>query len=111
MSQATGFFVTSSNTLDNKTGLFFYGYTPKASLFQGGWLCVRAPSKRTALQNSGGSAPCNGLFSYDFNARIASGVDANLAAGLTIYGQYWSRDPQSSFNTNRSDAIQFTICP
>jgi hypothetical protein len=111
MSMASGFFVTASNTLDNKSGLFFYSQTPKAVPYQGGWLCVQAPAKRTPLQNSGGTPPCNGLFSYDFNARIASGIDPNLAAGVTVYGQFWSRDSQASFGSNRTDAIEFTICP
>jgi hypothetical protein len=112
MSQASGFFVEVTNTLANKTGLFFYGYEGKQVPYQAGWLCVQAPSKRTALQSSGGVAPsCNGMFSYDFNARIASGLDPSLASGVTIYGQFWSRDPQVPFKTTRTDAIQFTICP
>ena len=112
MTAGSGFFVTCSDTLDNKTGLFFYGFAPKASQFQGGWLCVQAPTKRTSLQDSGGTPPCNGSFSFDFNAHIASGgAHQSVGAGVTIYGQYWSRDPLSSFGTNRSDAIQFTICP
>ena len=78
---------------------------------QGGYLCVLAPAKRTGLQNSGGTPPCGGSFSFDFNARIASGKDANLVAGQVIYGQYWNRDPASSFNTIRTDAISFVICP
>jgi hypothetical protein len=112
MSQATGFFIEATNTLANKTGLFFYGYAGKQIPYQAGWLCVQAPAKRTQLQNSGGVAPsCNGMFSYDFNARIAGGADPNLAAGVTIYGQYWSRDPQVPFKTTRTNAIEFTICP
>ena len=110
-SAGSGFDVIATNTLDNKNGLFFYGYAPKASQFQGGWLCVQAPIKRTGVQSSGGTSPCGGQFTYDFNAHIASGIDPNLMAGTTVYGQYWSRDPQSSFNTNRTDAIQMTICP
>jgi hypothetical protein len=112
MTAGSGFSVTCTDTLDGKAGLFFYGFAPKASPFQGGWLCVQAPTKRTSLQNSGGTPPCGGFFSFDFNAHVASGsAHQNVDAGVTIYGQYWSRDPGSSFNTNRSDAIQFTVCP
>jgi hypothetical protein len=111
VSQASGFNITSSNTLDNKSGLFFYGYEKKAAPYQGGWLCVQAPARRTALQNSGGSAPCGGLFSFDFNAHMASGTDPALIVGASVYGQYWSRDPQASFNTNRTDAISFLVNP
>ena len=110
-SQATGFVISTTDSRDNKNGLFFYGYEGKAVTYQGGWLCVQAPAKRTPLQSSGGLPPCGGSFSYDFNARIASGIDPNLVPGLTIYGQFWNRDPASSFNTIRTDAIQFTICP
>ena len=111
-SAGSGFLVTSSNTLDNRSGLFFYSTAgPKQTPFQGGWLCVKAPTRRTSLQNSGGTPPCGGQFAYDFNARIASGADPALVAGRTVWGQYWSRDPQASFHTNCTDAIRFTICP
>jgi len=110
-SQSSGFYLSTTNSLDNKAGLFFYGYQSKEVPYQGGWLCVQAPAKRTPLQNSGGVPPCGGSFSYDFNARIASGVDPALVSGTTIYGQFWSRDPGASFNTIRTDAIEFVICP
>jgi hypothetical protein len=110
-SQASGFVIATTGTLPNKSGLFFYGYTPKQVPYQGGYLCVQAPAKRTGIQNSGGTGPCGGSFSFDFNAHIAAGIDPNLQPGTSIYGQYWSRDPGSSFNTIRTDAIAFTICP
>lgn len=113
-SAGSGFTIHSADTLDNKAGLLFYGtFGPKHQAYQGGYLCVQPPTVRTALQNSGasGSAPCAGLFSFDFNAWIATGNDARLVAGATVWAQFWSRDPQSSFQTNRSDALQFHICP
>lgn len=111
-SNPTGFLVTCTSTLADKSGLFFYSTTgPKEAPFQGGWLCVKAPTRRTGLQNSGGVPPCGGLFSFDFNAHIAGGSDPFLEPGQVVWGQYWSRDPQASFNTNRSDAIEFLICP
>ena len=108
------FSITCGNVMNNKSGLLFYGYEPKASPYQGGWLCVQAPVKRTALQNSGGNPPpndCSGQFAYDFDARIQSGVDPGLAAGAAVYAQYWYRDPASSFTTGRSDGLYFVIGP
>ena len=113
MSQGSGFFVTCSNTLDNKTGLFFYGYAAKASQFQGGWLCMGTPIVRTNVQNSGGSqtgSDCTGTYTYDFNAKIQSGSDANLAAGHKVRAQYWSRDPSDPFTTSLTNAVVFYIC-
>jgi len=108
------FDVTCSNVLNNKNGLLFYGYTPKATPYQGGWLCVLAPVKRTATQSSGGNPPpddCSGFYTFDFDARIQSGVDPALAAGAMVYAQYWFRDPQQAVTTGRSDALSFGIRP
>ena len=44
-------------------------------------------------------------------ANSAERADPAPVPGATVYGQYWSRDPQSSLNTHRSDAIRVTICP
>jgi len=113
-SAGSGFLVTSTNTLDNKSGLLFYStFGPKALAYQGGWLCVKSPTVRTSLQNSGapGTPPCSGEFSFDFNAHIASGSNPSLVPGVQVWAQYWSRDPQASFQTNRSDALAFHICP
>ncbi len=113
----SGFHIKASNILNNKTGLFFYSTTGKQAVaFQGGTLCIKLPTKRTALQGSGGNAPpndCSGSFDIDFNAYIATGVDPILqTAGTIVYGQYWSRDPAFSApnNTGLTDGIQFTIC-
>jgi len=101
--------------VSNQFGILFYGFSPHNLPFQGGTLCVHPPITRTPVQNSGGNPPptdCSGVFSYDFNARIQSGVDPSLVAGQVVYGQYWYRDPQSSpFGTGLSDALQFDIQP
>jgi hypothetical protein len=111
-SAGSGFDVYCLENRDNVSGTFFYGVSgPKFAPYQGGYLCVQGPAKRTGIQNSGGSGACTGEFHYDFNARIASGADPQLFAGQTVWGQYWSRDSQSSFGSNRSDAIEFTIQP
>ena len=109
------FDITCTQVLNNKSGLFFYGYDGKASPFQGGYLCVQAPAKRTAVQSSGGNPPpddCSGLYSFDFAAHLAGGTDPALVAGASVYGQYWYRDPANSgFSTGRSDAVYFRVDP
>ena len=107
------------DVLNYKYGLLFYGTAAAAAAaaappFQGGTMCVAAPRKRTAVQFSGGSQTlqdCTGTFGYDMNARIQGGTDPNLVAGAEIFAQYWSRDPNSSFGSSLSDAIQFRIDP
>lgn len=111
-SKAAGNFrVIANNVLNNKVGLLFWGRDPLATPFQGGWLCVKQPVKRTSLQNSFGSpagTDCTGSYSFAFDTAYMNAE--NINAGDTIYAQYWSRDPASSFNTNRTDALQFTVC-
>jgi hypothetical protein len=49
------------------------------------------------------------VFSFDFNARIQSGVDPALAAGVLVYAQYWYRDPLVGSTTGLTDGLQFGI--
>ncbi|MBM3991226.1 MAG: DNRLRE domain-containing protein [Planctomycetes bacterium] len=112
----SGFAITLTNTLNQKSGLLFYGTLgPAASPFQGGTMCVQPPVLRTVAQTSGGSAMpannCSGSFSYDFNVLIASGVNPLLTAGRLVCAQYWSRDPAATFTTNLSNALRFYIYP
>ncbi|MCK6445418.1 MAG: hypothetical protein L6Q99_03420 [Planctomycetes bacterium] len=99
---------------NNKNGLLFYGYQPLAAPFQGGHLCVKAPIERTPVQNSGGNVgtnDCSGVYTYDFNALIRLGTDAQLVPGAFVFAQYWSRDPDDAFTTSLSNAVAFDICP
>jgi hypothetical protein len=108
------FTIDCAGVVNNKSGILFYGFTPAAIPFQGGTKCVGAPTRRTPVQSSGGNPPpndCSGVFSFDFNARIQSGVDPALVAGQDTYAQYWYRDPQSASTTGLSDALAFTIDP
>jgi hypothetical protein len=107
-------FVTCSNQINQRAGFLFYGYAPRAHPYQGGFLCVQSPTRRTTPQNSGGSSSgldCSGTFSYELNALIQSGVDPALAPGTFVYGQYWSRDPAAASTANRSDAVRLAIAP
>ena len=115
-SAGSGFVVAADNVLNNVSGLFFYGTSGAASVpFQGGFLCLLGPVKRTPVQSSGGNPPpstdCSGRFGLDFNAWIASGSDPSLAAGSEVYGQFWSRDPGSPSGSNLTDALALVVCP
>jgi calcineurin-like phosphoesterase family protein len=105
------FFVTATQIVKQKSGILFYGFGPGHLAFQGGKLCVSAPITRTPGQSSGGATPCGGAFSYDFDARIQSGVDPALAAGATVYCQYWYRDPPTASATGLTGGLQFVIGP
>lgn len=99
---------------NNELGLFYYGYLPGNAPFQGGTRCVTSPKMRTPVLNSGGAATgidCSGVFHFDMNARIQSGLDVNLAVGTVVYGQFWMRDSGSPSGTGLSDGIQFTVQP
>lgn len=108
------FDIRATSVLNNKSGLLFYSFKPRQTPFQGGHMCVVAPTTRTPVQSSGGNAPpndCSGVFSLDFNARIQSGVDPLLVAGEEVFAQYWSRDPADQSTTNLTDALAFYIEP
>jgi len=109
------FAITAGEVVNNKNAIFFYGLTGRFNLpFQGGFLCVKPPTKRTPVQNSGGNAPpndCSGTLTLDFNAWIQAGSDVNLIPGVQVNGQYWYRDPQSPSKTGLSDGIEVVVCP
>jgi len=112
---AQPFAITAANVLNNKFGTLFYGTSGRlAAPFQGGFQCVAPPRQRTGLQWSAGNAgsdDCSGAYSYDLNARIQSGIDPALAAGVTVDAQYWTRDGQASFQTGLSNALELVITP
>ncbi|HVS11630.1 MAG TPA: choice-of-anchor B family protein [Planctomycetota bacterium] len=117
-SAGAGFSISAVNALNQKNGLLFYGKSGSQALpFQGGFLCVKAPTIRTPVQASGGTpqpgSDCTGTFDIDFNAWIASGADPALIAGAQVWAQYWSRDPGFAppDNTNLTDALAFTVQP
>ncbi|MCY2958870.1 MAG: hypothetical protein NTY35_01800 [Planctomycetota bacterium] len=114
-SSGAGFLIQGSNVRNLQNGILFYGTSGRASTpFLGGTLCVQAPLRRTAIQNSGGSvgtANCTGIYHFDFNAWIASGADPMLVAGVTVNCQFYSRDPAfpPPNNIGLTDALEFTI--
>lgn len=116
-SAGSGCDIVASSVLSNKNGLLFYGTNgPSVTPFGGGFLCVAATLSRTGMvQNSGGGPvlDCNGAYSRDFNAYIASGVDPLLIAGQTVWFQYFSRDPGFSppDNIGLTGGLELTIGP
>ena len=114
-SHATAFRIRASNVVSSSPGMLIYSKAgADAKPFQGGFLCVRPPIKRTSLQNSGGSPPpkdCSGTFVFEFNDLIASGQDPELTEGQQVWTQYWYRDADSPSGTGLTDGLHFTICP
>jgi hypothetical protein len=108
------FWIGSSELLNQKSGLLFYGYGVNSAPLQGGTLCCQPPVRRTATQSTGGLtgvSDCSGELLYDMNARIRSGVDPSLAPGVSVAAQFYYRDPQDSFGIGLTNAVQFQIAP
>ncbi len=118
--KGTGVSVVRANNVEGaKQGLVFFGLGPIASPWGSGstsFLCVKSPTQRSSVQNSGGTAgACNGAISADLNALIAAGsgtlAGSQLFAGVKVYAQAWFRDPASPKTTNLSDGLELTLCP
>lgn len=106
------FDITANSVLNNKPGILFYGFGPNALPFQGGFLCVQPPTKRTPPQFSGGNPPpddCSGQYTFDFNAWLQGGGDPSVVSGTQVYSQYWTRDPSSPSTTGLSNGLSFTV--
>jgi hypothetical protein len=108
---AGNFRVTCNNVISQKNGLCFWGSGQIANPFQGGYLCVAAPTVRTPNISSGGNAfgnDCSGQYVFQFDTAY---MNANsIAPGDTIYAQFWMRDPASPSTTGLSNAVKFTVC-
>ena len=112
-SAGNGFTISAASVLAKVPGLLFYGKNgAQEQPFQGGFLCVAPPNIRIAAQNSGPGTGCQGSFSTDFNAYMASGADPGLVPGAAVFCQWWSRDPgfPAPNNTNLTNALQFFLC-
>ncbi len=104
-----------------KSGLLFYGinnggFTPTQwAANSTSFLCVKAPTQRLPIQNSGGTPnSCNGSFALDWNAFQAGNPLAlgnPWSAGAKVYVQAWFRDPPAPKSTTLSDALELTYVP
>jgi hypothetical protein len=109
----SGFDVHGTQLMNRRMGSLLYGHVgPQSMPFFGGTLCIKSAFLRFPVQSTGGTAKpasdCTGSLTYDFNARIASGIDARLIAGATVWCQFLYRDPG---NLGMTDALEITICP
>lgn len=114
LSGADDFFVEGNMVLNNKPGIYFFGFGPNSLPFQGGTLCVAPPTRRTAPSNSAGNPPpddCSGQ--YSFHVSQAFMASEGLAAGDVVYGQFWSRDPAHPDGTTVgfTNGIMFVVQP
>jgi hypothetical protein len=117
-SASSGFTLTASNVEGQKQGLFFYGVSGQVAAPWGtgtSFLCVKAPTQRMTVQNSGGNVgACDGSLSEDWLAYIAanpSALGAPFSPGNVVNAQGWYRDPPSAKTTNLTDGIEFTVVP
>jgi hypothetical protein len=119
-SASSGFTLSASNLDTNRSGLFFYAITDTnfvpSQWGSGGtsYLCVKAPTQRMTVQNTGGTTGCTGAASQDWNAFMAanSGALGNpRTAGASFDAQFWMRDPPSPKSTILTNALRFILAP
>jgi hypothetical protein len=120
-SASSGFAISVSAVEGMKSGLIFYGidnsgFVPTPWGLGGtSFLCVKAPTQRTAPQSSGGSFnQCDGVLSIDWNSYVSStpgALGTPFAAGANVFAQAWFRDPPAAKTTNLSDGLHFLVMP
>jgi hypothetical protein len=112
--------ISVNNVEGQKAGIVFYGLqqTTQPWCSQGGgtsFLCVKAPTKRTGVQNSGGTAGlCDGSLSLNWNSfqqNNPGALGAPWSAGQYVYLQAWYRDPPSCKTTSLSNGLRLTYLP
>ncbi|MCC7012448.1 MAG: FG-GAP repeat protein [Planctomycetes bacterium] len=111
---AAPFNITCANVLNQKTGFLTYSFAPAGTPFQGGFLCIATPVRRTQGQMSGGNtsgSDCSGNYTLDFNARIQAGIDPALVVGTECFAQYRARDPQGISGSSLSGGLRFLVNP
>ncbi|MEO6707994.1 MAG: hypothetical protein ABI054_12100 [Planctomycetota bacterium] len=122
-SASAGFSVRASNVRNQKVGLLMYGVTSRNyAPFQGGFLCVLPPVRRSPPTNSGGTpipaSDCSGVYTIDMNAFAHGLLGGNPLAALKTAGtvvdcQWWGRDAGFPFpnNTTLSNGLEYLVCP
>lgn len=119
VSAANACVLSVANVDGQASGLIFYSvagallrpWSPTSSSF----LCVKAPTRFSPIQNSGGTAgECNGGFSLDWHAYQAANPGAlgnPWSAGDKVFVQAWFRDQPAPKTTSLSNAIELTYAP
>jgi hypothetical protein len=118
-SASSGFTLSVSNVEGQRQGLIFYSVNGRNSAVWAtgstSFLCVKAPTQRLTTLGSGGTNnACNGAFSIDWLAWMAThptAVGQPLTSGQKFQGQCWFRDPSASATTNLSQGLEWTLCP
>jgi len=120
-SATSGFAIVVSPLLNQRSGLLAYSVSgPSQAPFQGGYLCLQSPLRRTPVASSGGASnpvnDCSGVFALDMN-QFASGALGGSPAvelstvGATVWCQHWSRDPGSPSTTGLSNGLAYSVLP
>jgi Tol biopolymer transport system component len=109
-----GFRVHAKDVLNQQSGLLIWSYSPGNATFGGGVLCLSGTVVRTGGQHSGGSGSpqvdCSGTYAFQFTPGYQA--SAGMFPGVTVYTQYWSRDPgfAAPQNMGLTAGLQFTVC-
>jgi hypothetical protein len=116
----SGFLLRADFVEGSSSGLFFYGvsgstFLPWSATGGAGYLCVKPPTQRMPLQNSGGAfGTCNGALQTDWNAfRAGSPVSLGepFSGGAIVNAQAWFRDSGATKTTALSNALEFVVQP
>ncbi len=118
----SGFIVSGANVRNQKPGLLLYSVSGRNSMpFQGGFLCVMTPLRRTPATNSAGSAlpanDCSGAYAIDMNAFAQGLLGGNPLPALrlpatTVECQWWGRDPgfPAPNNSTLTGGLEYLVC-
>jgi Tol biopolymer transport system component len=105
-------FVLAENVLPHAAGNLVWSFNSASTPFHGGTLCVAAPLRRTAAQDSlGQTGDCSGTYSFRFDASYIG--FAALVVGQQINAQYYQRDGGFAWpdNVGLTNGLRFSITP
>lgn len=109
------FFLVADDVLEGVPGVTLISTTPQALPFQGGWLCVGAPTQRLiTIPSSTHSTPPGTVCKGRFLALVSQNwmQTSGVTPGTDLHAQVLSRDPGLPPATSLSltDALRFTVC-
>ena len=113
LSLPIAYYVEGFNLVRSKPGLVFYGSGRNNLPFQGGFLCVAPPIKRTPPQlTTGGLFPCDGTLSFDLGTYLYQNP-GSFQGGETLNAGIWTRDPgdPAGYGTALTPGIECEILP